>query len=638
MSFPKTRSFDLREKKQSALNKKGRKKAEFEIIPNSISPLVADWSAEVKNRYRKKLISNVPIEYISFLSHADSDSIKILKARDLITDQEISFKPAYFESDEKNQFNLLDLFSVQMTPENRVTTIFRAFSNSWCSQITSLPWRHNEIMALMTIYPFIEEQFYSPNAQKITLADLVRECSKKQRKKDYIRTLYSLLVLQDTDLLLVDSEKKILSASKKLFYIKSAMENVQSLEEELKDLSNREIKILSLLEKFEIHFSAGALFEIEKLHVHKTAETPQGWVNLRNGTRPSWKPKIFKGGHLFHVPHPNLNIGNHIIRSWMLLSAYQPQGRSQFQDLMKSFNFEAFVAILGLVNVQQHKPEIFKKYLSQISEYWGAFEVKDKTINIKYGFHKKIQKDLLENPDGMDTIDLNYGFLSNSAEDVQQTVRSIPFSQLTEIFITKGLDEVTAKLCARKTLVCEKQEKFTGSEINMHNFNANIEPPKRGEATPSRCQRGGNRPPVNCQKGVNKTKITSQRGELNYQRGGNALSESFIDGNKSSLETVRETENRDYSSLSRNRVEFQANEAKKPNHDLSYNVLLTKIDALQEKKFPGYEGSVIRAKFLHALEKGVNPSFVSRELEKIENIFGFGRSKLKGMRNGIWNT
>jgi hypothetical protein len=626
MSLNESRSFDLREKNPATSNKKGRKKKEFEITPNSIVPLVADWSTEAKNKYRKKLISNVPIEYISFLSHADSDSLKVLKAKDIITNEDISFKPAYFESDKNHQFNLLDLFTVQMTPENRVTTIFRAFSNSWCSQITSLPWRHNEIMALMTIYPFIEEHFYSRNDQKITIADLVKECSKKQEKREYIRSLYSLLILQDTDLLLVNSEKKIISASKKLFYIKSSIENVQSLQEELKDFYNNKYdNLMSVLEKFEVCFSTGSLFEIEKLHEHKTPEVPHGWVKLQSNTKPSWKPKVFKGGHLFHVPHPNLNVGNHVIRAWMLLSAYQPQGRSLFKDLVKSFNFDTFIAILGLVNVQQHKPEVFKKYLNQISNYWGSFEVKNKNIHIKYGFSEKLKQDLLKDPDQTDVLDLNYGYLANSMEENQKAIRSIPFSQLTEIFTSNGSNDSTAKFCSTKVLASEKREKFTGSEINTSNFNAFSEPPKGGEIRSTNPQKGGNTTHLNPQKGEKYSLLTPKRGELNPQKGGNGRLETFIDADNSSLETVKETNIRDYS-LTRDRSDSGVNEKKKLGNDLSNHTLRARIDLFQNKIIGGYNGNQIREKFLKALEKGTRPLILSKELEKMEKFLTYNEN------------
>lgn len=622
MSLPASKScssndhshYCLRQKNKIKVNHHGRNKQAFATTPSEIKPLVSDWIKESKQIYSNKLITNIPIEYLSFAVHARSDSIKVLKSFDYQTESILEFKPAYFESSDKYDFRLLDLFKVQMNPENKVSTSFEGLNKNWICHITSLPWRHNELMSLMSIYQMIESVFEFPNVTKYTLADLVKACSRKQLKREYVRSLYSLLIIQDSDLLLVDNENEILCPVSKLFHIKSNVENYQSLAKELKNISESNYEnLLSVLGKFDVDFSSGALFELEKRHEHKTKEKPNNYVYRRGGTKPSYKQKRFKGGHLFHMPHPNLDIENHVLRSWMLLSAYQPQAFHGFNDVRKVFDYDSFLAVTGLANTQKKKPERMQKYLQDISRYWGGLEMRNNSIAVKYGLDNALEK-LFEAKTELDPIDLNYGWLSDS-EDTSKLARKLyKLNELKELYRSTEDDDRTPLICATNHLMMLKEEKFTGKEIfNNNNDHHNKQPPKGGESPSANLQKGENEVSQNLQKGENEPMSTSKRGRMNLQKGEKDSKASIVQSNNFLLETERNT-NIETVSLSRN-SQFQiANDNQKNKKDDSFKLVLKdKVKNLGE-----YIPEETKTKLLSEIERATSLTNLSIYIERVE--------------------
>ena len=607
--------FSLRKKNRIQVNHHGRNKQSFAILPSEIEPLVSDWIKESKQIYSNKLITNVPIEYLTFAVHARSDSIKVLKSFDYLSESEIEFKPAYFESNDKYDFRLLDLFKVQMNPENRVSTSFEGLNKTWVCHITSLPWRHNELMALLCIYQMIESVFESSNEVKYTLADLVKACSRKQLKREYVRSLYSLLILQDSDLLLTNDENEILCPVSKLFHIKSNAENYQSLAKELKNISNSNYEnLLTVLKKFDVDFNSGALFELEKRHEHKTKEKPDNYIYKRGGTKPSYKQKRFKGGHLFHVPHPNLNIENHIIRSWMILSAYQPQARYSFHDVLKVFDYDSFLAVTGLANTQKKKPERMQKYLQDIANYWGCLEMQNNTVAIKYGLDNKLQG-LFEANVELDPIDLNYGWLSDSEDIIKNARKLYTLNELKELYRSTSDDDRTPLICATKHLVMLKQEKFTGKEVAIkQNEHHNNQPPKGGECPPNYLQKGENETSYYLQKGENAPPTTSKRGRKDLQKGEKDCEVSSFQDNNFSLETGRNSLLRDSSSLTRNsRFQVVNDNQKKIKEDPFKSVLKNKVN-----NFGEHLPEQMKLKLLSEIERATSLTNISIYIEKVE--------------------
>jgi hypothetical protein len=604
----------LRQKNRIKVNHHGRSKQAFATTPSEIKPLVSPWIKESKQIFSNKLITNIPIEYLSFAVHARSNSIKVLKTFDYQTECEIEFKPAYFESNDRHDFRLLDLFKVQMNPENKVSTSFEGLNKTWICHITSLPWRHNELMALMSIYQMVETAFEFPNEAKCTLADLVKICSRKQLKREYVRSLYSLLVIQDSDLLLVDNENEILCPISKLFHIKSNVENYQSLAKELRNISESNYEnLMAVLENFIVDFSSGALFELERRHEHKTKEKPDNYIYRRGGTKPSYKQKRFKGGHLFHMPHPNLDIENHVLRSWMLLSAYQPQAYHEFNDVRKVFDYDSFLAITGLENTQKKKPERMQKYIQDISKYWGSLEMHNNSIIIKYGLDNELEK-LFETNTEISPIDLNYGWLSDSEDTSKLSRKLYKLNELKELYRSTEDDNRTPLICATKHLTMLKEEKFTGKELtNSTQSSHNKQPPKGGEKPFANLQKGENEIFSNLQKGEKSPSPTSKRGRMDLQKGEKDSELSSVKDNNFFLETERNT-NKETVSLSRNRPFQIGNENQKTKRDDSFkSILKDKVKNL---------GQIIpedtRTKLLSEIDKATSLTNISMYIEKVE--------------------
>lgn len=568
-AFAKNRSFDLRLSNPIFDNKKGRKRKEFEIIPNSICTLIPEWSKWVQTANRSKLLCNIPVEYLALFSHADSDSVITLTGKNIVSNQNIEFRPTYFESNESKEFKLVDLFTVQMTTENRISTQFRAFSNNWYAMINSLPWRHNEVMSLLCIYNFIEAQFYSEGIFKVTLEELVRECAKKTIKKEYIRALYSLLVLQDTDIFIVNSKEDIIISKKKLFTIKSNNELIQSLSQELKKIENDNAsELLKILSQFEINFNTGALGDIENLHKHETGKLPLNFTPQKGGKKPNyWKPRIYKGGHLFHTLHPHLNVSPVIIRAWALLNAFQPNLTCGFKDIVKGFSIETFSSICGLSNIIGHKQFKFNEYLNELAKYWGTFETKDNNLYIKYGYDKKISISLREEND-IKVFDIQYGIIQNSpTEDSQirnNLIKDVSINQLKQALLKHKLNEEEASSLAEQIKLKEfSATKSTGKAILMPSFNS----------------------------------IQTTTDEV--------------------ISKKLEPE----SNISKNHKKYNFYENKiDANNDLAKNALIARIEFLKGKTIAGNNGDELRKTFLKALEGGINQSVISMKLEQIERF------------------
>lgn len=576
--FNNNHTFDLRLTNPIFEQKKGRNRQEYNIVPDTIDQLKVDWSKGIQTAKRSMLLCNIPVEYLALFSHANSDAVVTLKGKDILTSQNIEFRPTYFESTKSKEFRLVDLFTVKMTSENRRNTQFRVFSNNWHAMIDSLPWRHNEVISLLCIYNFIETQYYSENEFKVTLADLVKECAKRTDKTKYVSSLYSILVLQDTDMFIVNSEKNIIIPQKKLFEIKSTNDSIRSLETELKNIGNNNAKdLLEILSQFEIEFRTGALGDIEKLHKHETGKLPPNFTPKKGSKKPHyWKERIYKGGHLFHTLHPHLDISPVIIRAWALLNAFQPNLTCGFKDIVKGFDLETFCAICGISYTYKFKPQKLNEYLEEISKYWGGIETKDNNLFIKYGYEKNIHNKMKEEKI-VTVFDLQYGRIKTDSTDEEykcNLIKDVSLEQLKQALLKHKLNEDDATSLAEQIKMKEfAQKKSTGKEIEI----------------------------------IPNNKYTESNKDVNTNQNENKIAEF-------------ELKNREPSTYTEHKKivggsAFNKNQA---SNDAVKRVLLIKIDALQNRSIAGVSGCDIRKKLLQALENGISPSVISIELEKIE--------------------
>ena len=576
--FNNNHTFDLRLTNPIFEQKKGRNRQEYNIVPDTIDQLKVEWSKGIQTAKRSMLLCNIPVEYLALFSHANSDAVVTLKGRDILTSQDIEFRPTYFESTEAKKFSLVDLFTVKMTSENRRNTQFRVFSNNWHAMIDSLPWRHNEVMSLLCIYNFIETQYYSENEFKVTLADLVKECAKRTDKTKYVSSLYSLLVLQDTNIFIVNSEKDIIIPQKKLFEIKSTNDSIRSLETELKNIDNNNAKnLLEILSQFEVEFRTGALGDIEKLHKHETGKLPPNFTPKKGSKKPNyWKERIYKGGHLFHTLHPHLDISPVIIRAWALLNAFQPNLTCGFRDIVKGFDLETFCAICGISHTYKFKPQKLNEYLGEISKYWGGIETKDDNLFIKYGYEKNIHNKMKEEKI-VTVFDLQYGRIKTDSTDEEykcNLIKDVSLEQLKQALLKHRLNEDDATSLADQIKLKEyAKTKSTGKEIIPNN------------------------------------KATESYKDEKMTQNDTKIVEFEIKNREYKQPTSTEQKTRAGGSA------YNKNQA---SNDAVKKVLLIKIDALQNRSIAGVNGGEIRKELLRALEKGVSPAVISIELEKIE--------------------
>ena len=662
-AFANNRSFDLRTNNPIFDKKKGRKRTDFSITPQSMEDIEVSWSPHVRSAYRSKILCNIPVEYLALFSHADTDAALTLTGRDIVTREEIKFRPTNFESTDSKEFKLVDLFTVQLTSQNRIDTQFRAFSDNWNAMINSLPWRHNEVMCLLSIYRFIESQFYSKEAFKVTLDELVKECAKILEKKEYIRNLYSLLVIQDTEMFIVDSNKKLLIPKKKLFEINASNTSICSLAEELENIGNKSSKeLLNILSQFEVNFNKGALGDIERLHKHETGQLPPNFTLKQNGSKPNyWKPRVYKSGHLFHTLNPHLNVSPVLIRAWALLNAMQPQPRNGYRDLVKGFGIDSFSAICGLSIAKERNQNRFKDYLSEISKYWGGLETKGNNIFIKYGFDQKVMDSLKSNDvknktqsDNIKIFDLKYGELKDDTIDDNIEgwnihlffkekfsyffrKNSLPFKNQYIICQNETNDEYNLLLINSSGIATSliSDTKIFTLEVNNLKIkdDEKIISINHEQFAKIVTSNGGHKPNKNLN--IKTISLDSLKEALMKQHiredDAEALAEQIklkeFGKNKSTGKEVLPVHKEiPQKTATQNEVDKKPkqvalkNDKVKTSNDLSKNALIARIEFLKGKTIAGNNGDELRKQFLKALEGGINQSVISMKLEQIERF------------------